>query len=306
VRLYQRVCLVIAHEGLSGLVKRIGERLKPARGTGISAEMAKDHYDKSVMDFALRAKQMGYQGLDKYLWYHTIDLGNGLVTPGQYDYRTQIDQFGFPENMTGMRALDIGSATGFFAFEFEKRGAEVTSVELPSIADWDMPLSEERETTIHALMREYNAASVDELSRIMMHAPFEFCAKVLDSKVKRVHSTIYDLNLDKLGGEQFDLVFVGDVLLHTFSPMKAIVTIAPLCRGTLVLAQQLSRIEGNPVMEYLDAEGDSRSWWYPNRDCLERMLKRAGFRETKLLGYRHAHHVELDFHSDRAIVHATK
>ena len=29
--------------------------------------------------------------------------------------------------------LDVGSATGFFAFEFERRGAEVVSVELDSL-----------------------------------------------------------------------------------------------------------------------------------------------------------------------------
>jgi hypothetical protein len=80
--------------------------------------------------------------LSKYYWCHTIDLGDGLVTPGDYDYRSSLPLFQFPEDMRGMTVLDVGSATGFFAFEFEKREAVVTSVELPSIADWDMPAGE--------------------------------------------------------------------------------------------------------------------------------------------------------------------
>jgi hypothetical protein len=45
--------------------------------------------------------------------------------------------FQFPVDMRGMSVLDVGSATGFFAFEFERRGAEVLSLELPSLEDLD-------------------------------------------------------------------------------------------------------------------------------------------------------------------------
>jgi hypothetical protein len=74
---------------------------------------------------------------DRYYWYHTVDLGDGLITPGMYDYRETIAAFGFPDDMHGMTVLDVGSATGFFAFEFERRGARVISVELPSLRDLD-------------------------------------------------------------------------------------------------------------------------------------------------------------------------
>ena len=88
-------------------------------------------------EFTERATAMGLADADRYYWYHTVDLGDGLVTPGMYDYRETIASFGFPEDMTGMTVLDVGSATGFFAFEFERRGARVVSVELPSLRDLD-------------------------------------------------------------------------------------------------------------------------------------------------------------------------
>src|ERR1700744_4811090 len=87
--------------------------------------------------FAERAEQLGFHDVSRYYWYHTIDLGDGLITPGMYDYRETLPAFDFPVDMRGMTVLDVGSATGFFAFEFERRGARVVSLELPSLVNLD-------------------------------------------------------------------------------------------------------------------------------------------------------------------------
>ena len=54
--------------------------------------------------------------IERFFWYHTIDLGDGLVTPGCYDYRETVKDFHFPSDLRGKKVLDVGSATGFFAF----------------------------------------------------------------------------------------------------------------------------------------------------------------------------------------------
>jgi len=58
-------------------------------------------------------------------WYHKIDLGNGLITPGR-DYesiwqvcRATMDRV----NFAGKRVLDVGACDGLWAFEAERRGA---------------------------------------------------------------------------------------------------------------------------------------------------------------------------------------
>ena len=84
-------------------------------------------------DFSGRITDLGLGDVSGFYWYHTIDLPHGLTTPGIYDFRETVRAFPFPADMRGMHVLDIGSATGFFAFEFEKRGAEVVSVELDSL-----------------------------------------------------------------------------------------------------------------------------------------------------------------------------
>src|SRR4051794_14553803 len=76
-------------------------------------------------EFDERARLLGLGDLSHYFWYHTIDLGNGLLTPGTYDFREGLAGYGFEENLQGWKVLDIGPATGFFSFEFERRGADV-------------------------------------------------------------------------------------------------------------------------------------------------------------------------------------
>ena len=57
-------------------------------------------------------------------WFQKIDLGDGLTTPGWSDPMTEkLPFYGLPDDMTGMRVLDIGCCEGFFSFEAERRGA---------------------------------------------------------------------------------------------------------------------------------------------------------------------------------------
>src|SRR2546429_5924908 len=133
MRLYQKVCAVIADEGMSGLLRRIIRKFSITSEASSNDERAKvrEDYERLVSDFNARALAMGYGDIKKYYWYHTVDLGNGLVTPGTYDYRTALPRFQFPEDMSGMNVLDVGSATCFFEYEFEKKGVSVISVKLP-------------------------------------------------------------------------------------------------------------------------------------------------------------------------------
>ncbi|TMI16680.1 methyltransferase domain-containing protein [Candidatus Bathyarchaeota archaeon] len=312
MKLYQKVFAVIAYEGMSGLMRRMIRKFYITNEESSNDESSKvrEDYERLVSDFNARALAMGYGDIKKYYWYHTVDLGNGLVTPGTYDYRKDLPRFQFPEDMSGMNVLDVGSATDFFAFEFERRGANVISVELPSIEDWDMPHGKDRQLTLENLMAYHQVSTIEEVQYFHLNGPFEFCRKALNSKIRRCHSTIYDLSAQKLGVDAFDLIFVGDVLLHTFSPLRALASLAPLCRGTLIVSSDLANEGyGEPIMRYIGGEersGDNRSWWIPNRLCLEKMLKRLGFKTVAVVGH-HTGVLRPEGHVyDRSIIHATK
>jgi hypothetical protein len=129
-----------------------------------------------------------------------------------------------------------------------------------------------------------------ELYRCLLEGPFRLCHERLGSKIERCYSTIYDLTLEKAGiTEGFDLIFVGDVLLHTLYPLKALSALAPMCRGELVLAQMLpDGPQEPPAMMYVgggDPEEDHISWWLPNRSCLVQMLTKLGFPVVEEVGW---------------------
>ena len=48
-------------------------------------------------------------------WYHTLDLGEGVLTQGMFDLRPYVDRYGLPE-VSGKRVLDVGTFDGFWAF----------------------------------------------------------------------------------------------------------------------------------------------------------------------------------------------
>ncbi len=293
----QRAARVFADEGFAGLVRRASGKVfggprptapqeDPALGARIAG--AQRTHEHQVAAFRARCRALGYTGLDDYYWYHTVDLGGGLVTPGDYDYRDQLPAFGFPADMSGMRVLDVGSATGFFAFEFERRGAQVVSVELPSLAAWDI-IASERADLIRRLMAYHHADSPEQAYERHLDGPFRFCQNVLGARVQRCHSSVYDLTLEKVGGEKFDMVYAGDILMHLFSPFKALDVLSGLCRGALLLTIEVpfTGPEEPPLIVFRGhlSEEDGRTWWMPNRACVEHMLRRIGMKSVSVAGH---------------------
>ena len=56
-------------------------------------------------------------------WFHSIDLGHGIVTPGLDRSSEKLARLQLPATLEGRTVLDIGAWDGFFSFEAERRGA---------------------------------------------------------------------------------------------------------------------------------------------------------------------------------------
>ena len=280
-----------------------------------------DQFLASVADFNKRARALGYADIENYYWYHTIDLPGGLVTPGLYDMRQALRNFRFPDDMRGMSVLDVGTATGFFAFEFARRGALVTALDLPSLYALDRFPGQDIEhtlekigdmivpkslTSLRGYVRKYSA---EQLYFYLLEGPFEFCRKQLNASVERVLSTIYDLSEAKLG-RQFDLVFLGDILLHTLYPLQALAAVAPLAKDTLVVSQMMpEEPDEKPAMLYVGGDipsSDEVSWWLPNKACMVQLLRKLGFRSVNEVGRNTGVLRPSGFAYDRAILQAVR
>src|SRR5947209_7896791 len=80
--------------------------------------------------------------VERYPWYHTLELGECLVTPGIFDHRPVLHHYPLPDDLSGMRCLDVATMDGFWAFEMERRGAaSVTALDLEDPEDLDWPAS---------------------------------------------------------------------------------------------------------------------------------------------------------------------
>jgi len=280
-----------------------------------------DQFLHAVNEFNERAGRLGFTDIENYYWYHTVELPGGLVTPGLYDIRASLAEFRFPSDMRGMNVLDVGTATGFFAFEFARRGARVVSVELPSLYALDRFPGQSIEQTLDKIgnmivprsldaMREYvRKYTAEELYFYLLEGPFDFCRKLLNAPIERCLSTVYDLSETKLGAT-FDLVFMGDILLHTLNPLLALAAVAPLCRNRLVLSQVIPGNAGDePVMQYVGGDtpgSDEVSWWLPNMACMIQILQKLGFRSVTEIGRNRGVLRPSGFTYDRPILRAVK
>jgi tRNA (mo5U34)-methyltransferase len=200
-------------------------------------------------------------------WYHTLELGDGIVTPGWFDWRKLAPTLPIPAEMDGKRCLDIGTYDGFWAFEMERRGGEVTAIDLLDQTRWDWP----------ANASDAHRVAIDE--RKGRGEGFVIAKRALGSSVERLDCSIYDLDPAVHG--RFDYVYLGSLLLHLRDPVLALERVRAVTRGQLLIVDAIAlglTLLGlrSPWMTFY---GDGRPYWCkPNRVALVRMAEAAGWR----------------------------
>lgn len=191
-------------------------------------------------------------------WWHSLDLGQGVVTPGVHsldELRDNISHFKLPDDLAGRSVLDIGCWDGFYSFEAERRGGRVTSVDC-----W------RPENFFKAKAALHSQAEFHELS-------------------------VYDVTKARLGA--FDIVFFLGVLYHLRHPLLALERVCEVTRDfAIVESHVVDKLHAapdalmNPVMEFYEFDelgGQYDNWWGPNAECMARMLRSAGFARVELL-----------------------
>lgn len=206
-------------------------------------------------------------------WYHTIDLGHGLVSRGAYDIRPVVDCYGIPRSLAGKEVLDVGTGDGFFAFEMEDRGAErVVAIDVARVGDCDW--------TPH--MRARLGQWADNTS---WPAHFRMAHRMRQSRVEYRHCSVYDLSPYTVG--TFDVVFCGSLLVHLQNPLQALHAIRSVTREvavieTPVLQELDDQFPGRPLLSFgyqgeEENPGENTAYWVMSTSALESMLRYAGF-----------------------------
>lgn len=201
-----------------------------------------------------------------HVWYHTIDLGNGIRTPGYFDHAPILPKYRLPERLDGLRVLDVATFDGYWAFEFERRGAaEVIALDLPNAAALDLSVRRRAEMSAAELAKPFGAG-------------FAIAARALQSRVQRLEANVYDLSPELHG--TFDLVHIGDVLLHLRDPVHALERVRAVTRGRALISDcywpELDRWPEQLGMTYERGIREN-IWWRLGARTLEWMIRDAGF-----------------------------
>ena len=209
-------------------------------------------------------------------WYHTIDLGSEGVTPGLIDLRAVAAKV-LPRDLGGKRALDIGTFDGFWAFELEKRGAEVVATDLEEAHDAEWPPHR----------REELRAEADRLG-VQLGLGFRLASEALGSGVRRVVCDVRELEPEAIGGA-VDLAFCGALLLHLRDPVGALERMRGVLApgGALVLLEPVllgASLLPRPYARFEPAER-AFNWWVPNLATLRAWLRVAGFARVRRRGF---------------------
>jgi tRNA (mo5U34)-methyltransferase len=203
-------------------------------------------------------------------WYHVMELAPGEVTDGWFDLRPFIHHYGIPERLDGLRVLEVGTWDGFWAFELERRGAaEVVAIDVLDPAGWDWPAGDQRALAGGRAALEAVKGGGKAFAR---------ARAALGSRVERRELRVQELATEELGS--FDLVFLGDLLLHLRDPVGAIERVHSVCTGELVVADVVELVPTllRPRLPLARLEARGRPWWWlPNRAALERVVESAGF-----------------------------
>lgn len=270
---------------LDGLRDRLRGRLRRAVG---------DHEHPAVPQAAARHDQRremlrytGSLGLAEFearcrehdFWYHSYYFENGFRVLGDYDIGRDVAHYDFPSSMAGMRVLDVGTGSGWFATYFEQRGAEVTTFDARGYCDFDVfgrdhypPVSREKSEPDRILSD----------GRPIYYSPvskgFWIMKEILGLKAEYINGRVYEICPELFGGRTFDLVFMGSVLMHLRDPIGALMAVHSVCGDSLIATTFMRDTVGEPPqMQLQEGAGDGITWWVPNRPCLEQWLKAAGF-----------------------------
>jgi tRNA (mo5U34)-methyltransferase len=192
-------------------------------------------------------------------WFHQIDLGHGIVTPGIDRSAEKLEKLGLPQDLSGKTVLDIGAYDGFFSFAAERRGA--ARVVAADHFLWTKP------------------------EGIGDGRGFDIAHWALGSRVEKKVIPVEAISPETVG--VFDYVLLMGVLYHSQDPLRYLRNAFAVCRGTTIVETHVDGLDyDRPMMVYYPGDtlnSDPTNFWGPNRQCVFEMLYECGYARVDLV-----------------------
>jgi len=188
-------------------------------------------------------------------WYHSIDLGHGVVTRGVDDTPVRLARIDLAGDLSGKTVLDIGAWDGFYSFEAERRGAA------------------------RVVATDHYAWHGAGWGTGQGKAGFELARAALNSHVVDIDIDVVDLSPERVG--TFDVVLFLGVLYHVRDPLMILEKVASVTAGQLIIETVVDMLGiSRPAAAFYPARelnDDPTNWWGPNEAAVRGMLHAVGF-----------------------------
>lgn len=211
--------------------------------------------------------------LDECMFYHALDLPGVGDVPGHWDLRKRFSDYVLNVPLRGKRVLDVGTASGFITWEAERCGcAQIVSFDADSAERYQkLPFL----NIPWAIDHEAWLVNANRFREGMKNS-WWFAHRALGSKARRAEGDVYAIPA-ALG--TFDVVLVGQILVHLRDGISALASIAARCADTIVIAEGMVASEdpqatllgraNNPDQDY--------AFWHYSRGFYREILGMLGF-----------------------------
>jgi O-methyltransferase len=233
--------------------------------------------------------------LDDCEWYHIMEVpGLGLTTDAEFDCREDIGNILGNLDFKNKKVLNLGPITGYLNFEAERRGADVTSIDLgvdPNNLqrDWVVDVKKNWKKDLAAFM---------ERERKRRNA-FWYAHKAFKSKSKLIICHVNNLP-DEVGLHDIGIIF--SVLTHIRDPYTALLRMCSHINEKIVITElggynmrstlfntvprliRTIKEKFSPELPYLrflpKPSKQGAAWWAFNKEAVIMMLKLLGFEKS--------------------------
>jgi tRNA (mo5U34)-methyltransferase len=263
---HRRRQLLVSHQSYGGLYE-----VEPVPG-GLTRQELRDH-------------------LGRMSWYHAIDFGHGVVSPGMKPLEV-IDRewrmFGF-DDLSSSSLLDIGGVDGAYAFRAERAGASPVAVLDHYVWSIDPDAygrlyrrSVEAGTTPPAP----HETDLWDPDRLPGRWRFDTARQLLGSRVQALAGDFMDCDLAAVG--TWDIVLFLGVLYHMEDPLRALRRVFAVTRRQAIIETEAVVIPGHPeplwrFFPHGELNHDRTNWWAPNLGALLGLVGAAGFGDAEIL-----------------------
>lgn len=207
-------------------------------------------------------------------WYHTMTFPDGETVKGSWTI-SDFNQYIGGYNLKGKSVLDVGTASGFLAFNAEKAGAEVTGLDAFSTDEFrHVPFSD---SLSYRDIKQFKEVWTKE-NLIPIKNSWWYSWHKNGSRAKCVYAPMPELY--EWPEHMFDVVMAGAIVEHLSEPVYAIGAWARLAREAVLIPFTDVLPTDELMMRPITPLNDSHVnyvWWHLSRGLYNKIFDNLGF-----------------------------